>query len=117
MKTGMSTAATLTSRKSRKKMVVRNCCWLRRISFSRRSALIEIVLAGSCDCHDFWKSSKFIVVSFQQGGELFADTIEFHAHIGFGDAQHLAHLAIAQTIQMHEREGSIEFRQLPDGGE
>src|SRR5262249_20951847 len=103
MKTGISNAVTPTSRTSRKKMVARNCCWLRRTSPKRASALMEIFFAASCDCHDFWKSSRFMTGSFQSLGELFANSVQLHAHVALRDAQDFAHLAITQPIEVHQR--------------
>jgi hypothetical protein len=50
--------------------------------------------------------------SFQQLGELFANAIQFYADVIFRDAENFRHFCITQTIEVHERQGSVHFWQL-----
>src|SRR5204863_2033519 len=94
--------ATPASRTSRQKIVAQNCCWLRRTSFKSTSELIVTLAPAFWDCHAFCKSSKSIGYSFQLVRQLFADAIQFHADIIFRNAEHLGHLLITQTVEVHE---------------
>jgi len=49
-------------------------------------------------------------------GQLLADASQFHADIVFGDAENFGHLLITQPVEVHQRERSVHFRKLPDGG-
>src|SRR5450432_3692014 len=98
-----------TSRTSRKKIIWRKFCWLRRTSFNSTSALMEIFSAASCDCHAFLKSSKLIAGSFQFFRKLLADAVQFHADIIFRNAQHVGHFLIAQAVEVHSASEASTF--------
>src|ERR1035438_6171633 len=100
-------APTPTSLTSRQSIVARNCCWLRRTSFSSASALIITLALASWDCHAFCKSSKFIVCSFQLIRQLFADAVQLHADIVYRNAEHLGPLLITQAVEVHERQRAV----------
>ena len=55
---------------------------------------------------------SFLVEKFAQG---FPRTGQTCADVGFGDPQHLGHLAITQVVEVEQDEGGVGLGQPADG--
>jgi hypothetical protein len=51
-------------------------------------------------------------LDIHQGTQSLFRSIQFHAHVALGNAQHLGHLAIAQFVQVQQHQRRVGFWQL-----